>query len=188
MRKKRILFVDDDEQILSTFSQLFEAKGFEVTTAKGGEEAIEYLQNHYFDLVVSDLSMPEVNGMQVLKKAKKQHPEINTIMLTGYGDMTSAIDALRLGADDYILKPCDIDELLLRINRCFEKSEAARKVKLYESILPICMYCKNIRDDSGVKPGKGKWMSIEEYLHFKSHINLSHSCCPACYEIHKDEN
>lgn len=187
MRKKKILLVDDDERILSTFSEIFQIKGYDVTTAGDGAKALQYLREYYFDLVISDLSMPEVNGIQVLKEAKKQNLEISMIMLTGYGDMRSAIEALRLGADDYILKPCNIDELLLRIERCFESSENARKVKLYESLLPVCVYCKNIRDDAGAGPGKGKWMTVEEYIYNKSQVDITHSCCPSCFEKHKDD-
>ena len=119
--------------------------------------------------------MPRIDGISVLKEARKQIPDISMIMLTGFGDMTSAIEALRLGADDYLLKPCDVEELLLRVNRCFEQREINRKVKIYENILPICMYCKDIRDDTGKEHGKGKWQTIEEYLYKKSDIDMSHS-------------
>ena len=125
--------------------------------------------------------------MGVLYEAKKQDPGIGTIILTGYGDMTSAIEALRLGADDYLLKPCDAGELLIRVARCLERQEAFRKIKLYENILPICIYCKNIRDDAGTEPGKGKWLRMEEYLSRKIGTDVSHGCCPVCYETHRDD-
>ncbi|MGK5093417.1 response regulator [Deltaproteobacteria bacterium TL4] len=184
MRPQNILLVDDEESILKSFSKELNHAGYKVTTAVSGEDAISKLTNHHFDLLVTDLAMPGVGGITVLQAAKKQDAEIRAIILTGYGDLTSAIEALRLGADDYLLKPCNIEELLLRIKRCFEKQEAFRKVKLYENILPVCMYCKNIRDDSGTEIGKGKWISMEEYLHLKSGTDVSHGCCPQCFEIY----
>ena len=182
MRNKKILLVDDEESILNSFCKDFENEGYAVTTALSGEEAVTNLQDNHFDLVVTDLAMPGIDGIGVLQEAKKQTPEISSMILTGYGDMISAIEALRLGADDYLLKPCDADELLLRAARCLEKQEAFRKVKLYENILPICMYCKSIRDDTGTEPGKGKWMRMEKYLHIKSGTEVSHTFCPQCRE------
>ena len=101
--------------------------------------------------------------------------------------MATAIEALRLGADDYLLKPCDTDEMLLRVARIFEKQEAFRKVKLYESILPVCMYCKRIRDDSSGNSEAENWMMMEDYLLQKSGTLVSHGCCPACFEKHMDD-
>lgn len=70
--------------------------------------------------------------------------------------------------------------ITIRIERCFEKQEAFRKVKLYGNILPVCMYCKNIRDDAGTQPGKGKWMKMEDYIQSKSETDISHAFCPQC--------
>ncbi len=187
MHNKSILLVDDEESIRNSFGMDLRQDNFDVTLASSGEEAIKLLNDQQFDTVVTDLSMPGLDGIQVLKEAKKLNSLTGVIILTGYGDMTSAIDALRLGADDYLLKPCEPDELILRIERCLEKLSAFQKVKFYENILPVCMYCKNIRDDTGKEPGKGKWLRMEEYIHTKSGTDISHGCCPECYEKHKDD-
>lgn len=176
----KILLVDDEESILRSFTKSFESEGYNVTAAHNGEEGIIHLQKSMFNLVISDLIMPGVDGIAVIKEAREQNPNIGTIILTGYGDMKSAVDALRLGADDYILKPCDADELLIRSQRCIEKRYAFMVNKMYEKLLPICMYCKSIRDDSGAEPGKGKWNRIEEYISHNSGVNFSHACCPEC--------
>lgn len=181
MKSKSILIVDDEEFILNSLRKDLVSENYSVTTALSGEEALKSLHSNHFDLVISDLVMPGIDGIQVLQEAKTIDPETCVIILTGYGDMTSAIAALRVGADDYLLKPCDIDELLLRITRSLEKKEAFRKIKLYEKILPICIYCKNIRDDTGTEPGKGKWMRMEEYIYLKSGTRISHGCCTECY-------
>lgn len=185
MKKNKILLVDDEEIIVKAMKKNFEQEGYEVMTASCGEEAVEMNTSQQFDLIITDLSMPGMNGITVLAEAKKQNPDIGSIILTGYGDMTSAIEALRLGADDYLLKPCDTEELLLRTSRCLKNREAHQKVKFYENILPVCMYCKSIRDDRGVEPGKGKWMKMEEYIHSTSGTDFSHGICPACLEKQK---
>ena len=182
MQNKSILLVDDEEIILNSIGTDLRQENYDVTLATSGEEAVTLLQDSRFDLVVTDLSMSGLDGIQVLKEAKKIHSLTGVIILTGYGDMTSAIDALRLGADDYVLKPCESDELIIRIGRCLEKQEAFQKIKFYENILPVCMYCKSIRDDTGTEPGKGKWMHMEEYLNVKSGTNVSHTFCPQCRE------
>ena len=183
MQNKKILFVDDEENILKSFRKDFEYEGYLVTTALSGEKALEHLQQEHFNVVITDLAMPGIDGLEVLKKAKKLQPDTILIILTGYGDLSSAIEALRLGADDYLLKPCDIDELFLRVQRCLEKQEALQKIRLYENILPICMYCKSIRDDSGAEEtGEARWMSVEEYISSKSGTDFSHGICPNCME------
>ncbi len=187
MCNKRILIVDDEKNILNYCRIDFTHEGYFVTTAENGGEAIGLLENDCFDMLITDLAMPGIGGIDLLRIAKELYPDICSIVLTGYGDMTTAIEALRLGADDYLLKPCDTDELLLRVERCLEKQEAFRKVKLYESILPVCMHCKSIRDDSGTEPGKGDWLRMEDYLHQKSGTDISHGCCPVCLEKYEDD-
>ncbi|KPA17492.1 response regulator receiver protein [Candidatus Magnetomorum sp. HK-1] len=183
---KKIILIDDEESILYSFHKFFSDEGYNVTFCSSGKEGIANLQKSHFDLAIIDLIMPDLEGTLVLKEAKKINSEIGAIILTGYGDMNSAIEALRLGADDYLLKPCDTDELLIRAERCIEKYEALRKIKLYEEILPVCMYCKSFRDDSGTEKGKGKWLSMEDYLLIKKGTSVSHGCCPDCFEKHKD--
>lgn len=180
MRKYSILLVDDDPFILTGVGQNLESEGYQVTTAESGEIALDLLNKSVFDLVISDLVMDKIDGIQVLKKAKKINPETMVIILTGYGDMTSAIDALRLDADDYMLKPCQPDEMNFRVAACLDKLELSRKIKLYERILPICCVCKKIRDDAGREPGTGKWMPVDKYLWKKARLSISSTYCPSC--------
>lgn len=181
MEDKSLLLVDDEQIILDSLGRDLELHDIKVTKATSGEEAIIWLNSSPFDFVITDLIMEGLDGFQVLKEAKKQHPEICVIILTGYGDMVSAIDALRLGADDFLQKPCDSDELLYRLSNCLTKQELQRKVTIYESILPICMYCKKIRDDRGKKRGQGDWFHMEDYFRRISSIDFSYGCCPQCY-------
>lgn len=181
MDKNNILLVDDEAIILRTINKELQADGYEVAMADTGKKGIALLNRYRFDLIVTDLMMEGVDGLQVLKQAKKIDSGLPVIILTGHGDIRSAIDALRLGADDYLLKPCDIEELLFRISGCLEKSAMRKKIKIYEKILPVCSVCKKIRDDADKEPGKGTWMSIEQYLVHKSGVQLSHGYCKDCY-------
>ena len=180
MRKYSILLVDDDPIITAGTGSDLEEKGYEVTTADSGEKAIELLNQSSFDLVITDLVMAPINGIGVLAKSKEINPETMVIILTGFGDMTSAIDALRLDADDYMLKPCEPEEMYFRVSRCLEKLELKRKIEIYEGILPVCCVCKKIRCDSGKGDGTEQWISMEKYIHDKTKVNIKPSNCPEC--------
>lgn len=116
-----ILFADDEMLIRKSFTRELRVEGFAVTPVADGKEAIAELEKRRYDLVITDLMMPDVDGFGVLKHVKQHTPQTGVIILTGYGDIRAAIDALRLGADDFTLKPCEVDELVFRIRRCLEK-------------------------------------------------------------------
>lgn len=183
MKRKTILLVDDETLIVDSLARelTYEDLNFDVAVAGSGEEAIAKISKDSFDLVVTDLLMAKLDGFQVLKAAKRKDPQTMVIILTGFADLQSSIDALRLGADDFLEKPCDTDELLYRMSNCFVKQDLLRKVHLYENILPVCSYCKKIRDDRQGEPGKGKWYGLEEYFSTVQRVNVSHGCCPDCF-------
>jgi len=187
MRKYSILLVDDDPIITKGTGSDLEEKGYEVTTADSGEKAIELLNKSSFDLIITDLVMEPTDGIGVLKKTKEINPETMVIILTGFGDMSSAIDALRLDADDYILKPCEPDEMYFRVSRCLEKLELKRKIKVYEDILPVCCVCKKIRDEEGKEPGTGEWITVESYMWRKAGMSATSTYCPECFQKVKEE-
>jgi DNA-binding response OmpR family regulator len=116
----------------------------------------------------------------VLKRSKEIDPTIIVIILTGYGDMLSAIEALQNQADDYVLKPCESAEMFLRVERCLEKHELARRINLYQKILPICCVCKKIRDDTGRERGRGPWVPVEQFMHEQARLDITSSYCPEC--------
>ena len=187
MRKYAILLVDDEPIITVAIGNALEEKGYKVTTADNGERAVELLNESSFDLVITDLVMTPIDGMEVLKKSKEINPEMMVMILTGFGDMTSAIDALRLGADDYMLKPCEPEEMYFRVSHCLEKLELKRKIKIYENILPVCCVCKSIRDDTGKEPGTGKWTQMENYIRDKGGVGVTSTYCPECAKKAKEE-
>lgn len=130
-----VLLVDDEKLIRNSFSRDLKAEHFTVTAVAGGKEAINALAQGQYDLVITDLMMPDVDGFEVLKTAKKIAPETSVIILTGYGDMRAAIDALRLGADDFTLKPCEIEELIFRIRRCLDKRSLLQRLAMQNTLL-----------------------------------------------------
>jgi len=178
--KYTILLVDDEEIILRFLESALTDKGYAITAVISGEEALNILDNKPFDLVITDLVMAPVDGISVLKKSKQMNPEAAVVSLTGFGDMASAIEALRLNADNYILKPCKPEELFDTVSDCLKKVEFRRKIKLYEKILPVCCMCKKIRDDHGREPGTGEWMSVERYMKDKAKIEVTSTYCPVC--------
>ncbi len=128
MHRKKILLVDDDEIIRAVLTRELNLENYQVESAADGKEAMEILAEQKIDLVVTDLVMPKADGLSLLKYVKDTTPETPVIILTGYAEMSSVIEALQLGADDYQTKPCDRDALLFRISRCLEKQSLLQQL------------------------------------------------------------
>jgi len=120
----RILLVDDEPSILSVLTTLLKAEGYEVVSAVGGEKASDLLGSEEFDLMISDIRMTPMDGMELLKLARRDCPTMSVIMVTAYGSVETAIDALKLGAFDYVTKPFKVDELLITVLRALEYNKA----------------------------------------------------------------
>lgn len=187
MRAYEILLVDDDPIILKAIGTTLEDCGYHVTLAQSGETAIDRIARQEFDLVITDLVMGTVDGIAVLKKAKERNRETMVIILTGYGDMHTAIDALRLDADDYLLKPCEPEELTHKAERCLNQLAMRRRIKVYEDMLAVCCICKKVRDDTGKARGTGEWLSIEEYLLLRAGLKPTSTYCPDCASKTKED-
>lgn len=117
--KKRILVVDDEENARIGLSKLLEKEGFEVESVANGFEALNYLNRQQVNLIVTDINMPEMNGITFLKELNKSFPQSNVIMITAYGGVESYIEAMNLGAFEYINKPIKIDELKSILKKIF---------------------------------------------------------------------
>jgi len=123
MAKMRIMLVDDEERYLQTTKKLIEKKGHEVLTAQSGKEAIEKLKPENIHVVILDVKMPGMDGNETLKVIKALYPLVEVIMLTGHATVDSAIDGLKSGACDYLMKPADIDEIMEKALEAFEKRQ-----------------------------------------------------------------
>jgi len=119
MDKMRIMLVDDEGGFLLTTKRLLERKGMQVTTASSGHEALEKLAGESVHVVILDVKMPGMDGMAVLKAVKSRYPLVQVVMLTGHGTVDSAMEGLRSGATDYLMKPIDIDELIAKAEEAF---------------------------------------------------------------------
>jgi DNA-binding NtrC family response regulator len=116
-----ILIVDDDHKIRSVLSEILEAKGFSSIQASGGKQALELVQKAAPDVILLDLKMPGMDGRATLEELKKIAPDIPVIIITAHGDVPTAVDAIKIGAYDFLLKPPDFDTLLIVVRRAVEK-------------------------------------------------------------------
>ena len=120
----RVLLVDDEPTILNLLNKILAGQGYEVTPASNGEKALELLKTEPFDLMVTDINMTPVNGMELLRESAKSFPNMGVIMLTAYGTVGTAVEAMKEGAFDYITKPFKLDELVLTVQRALEYNNA----------------------------------------------------------------
>jgi DNA-binding NtrC family response regulator len=123
MKEMKIMLVDDEERFLSTTKKLLERKGLQVSTAASGSEALEKLTTENIHVVILDVKMPGMDGIATLKAVKARHPLVEVIMLTGHATVESAVDGLKSGATDYLMKPTDIDELVKKAEEAFAKRQ-----------------------------------------------------------------
>lgn len=106
-----VLLVDDEKELVEHMAERLQTRGFSVDTVLNGESAIEYLKNNQVDVVVLDLQMPGMDGVETLRGIKRLRPEVKVIMLTGHGTIETALEGRREGAEEYLIKPCDIIQL-----------------------------------------------------------------------------
>jgi DNA-binding NtrC family response regulator len=136
--KAKVLLVDDEADFLATLAERLETRGLKVDTATSGEDAVAKAEGEGFDLIILDLSMPGIDGLETLKRIKAKQPEAEIIMLTGQGSIRTSIEAMKLGAEDFLQKPVNITELMDKISEAKDKRMLvlqAKSVKEIEKIL-----------------------------------------------------
>ncbi len=121
--KKSILLVDDEELYLEALATLLIREGYGISTVCSGKEALQSVQKKQYDLVITDMIMPDITGIDVLKKVKSIYPETKVIIITGYGEQESYLESMTLGAYEYLNKPINMPELKKIIGRAFAKPE-----------------------------------------------------------------
>jgi DNA-binding NtrC family response regulator len=112
MAEYRVLLVDDEEEFVSALSERLMLRGIEVDSALNGEDALGRMEEKEFEVVILDVMMPGLSGLEVLRQIKSTHPNTQVILLTGHGATREGIEGMRLGAFDYLIKPVDIEEML----------------------------------------------------------------------------
>lgn len=127
-----LLLVDDDDAFRAVMSGELGRRGFEVITADSGQRALRTLEASQPDVILLDLQLPDISGLEVLRAALEKSPGSEVIMLTGHGTMDTAIESIRMGAFDYVSKPCPLDELEVRIQRALERQALNRRTSVLE--------------------------------------------------------
>ncbi len=130
--KAYILIIDDEAEAAERFSRLLKRHGHRVDAVISGEEGINKVKNEKFDLILLDIKLPGIDGIQTLENIKKIDPEVEVIMVTGYGTMSSVVESMRKGASDYIEKPLDIEKVIFSIEKAFDRRKLKEIVALYE--------------------------------------------------------
>lgn len=121
MRKAKVLLVDDEVSFANNMSRLLTKRGYESTPVTDGVAAIETLKKEPFDVIILDLRMPLMDGMQTLREIKKFAFSSEILILTGHGSVDTAMEAIRMGAYDFVTKPCEVSELVTKIEAAFER-------------------------------------------------------------------
>ena len=145
MSKKRILIVDDDHKVRATISKILKTKGYQIDEASSGKEAIEKALSNDFDIVLLDLMMPTVSGMDVLVELRKSKPKTKEIMMTGFATVNNAVEAIKRGASDYISKPFKAEELDATIRRCLEEARFDMSIKKLDLDFTLSSLSSSIR-------------------------------------------
>ena len=128
MQPFQILIVDDDYASRLLISKILEKENYKLIQSSNGFDAINMMQKESFDLIISDLKMEGMDGIELLQKIKYHDPLISVIILTGHASINSAIEALRLGAVDYLMKPVNADELKIRVKKALERTQLEKRL------------------------------------------------------------
>lgn len=164
MKPSSILMVDDDAAFRHVMSGELRRLGYEVATAASGEEAVQHITSGEYDLVLLDLRLPGMSGLDTLRIINAKAPSTEVIMLTGHGSIDTAIEAIRIGAFDYVVKPCPLDELEVRIQRALERRALRRRANLLER---------------GLTPPNLESSFIGDSPEFRRLLNIVHRVAPS---------
>ena len=141
----RLLLVDDEEDFRTTLANRLKKRKMDVTGAGSGSEAIELVGQRPFDVAIVDVKMPGIDGIETLRQIKQISPLLEVIMLTGHASVESGIEGMKIGAYDYLMKPCNIDDLLLKVGDAYHRKllqeerirQAELKQKAGETARPL---------------------------------------------------
>ena len=193
---RKILLIEDNKGDARLLEEMMHDTGttpFTIIWADRLSSGLKYLKRGGIHLVLLDLGLPDSDGFDTFKAIKESAPDVPIIVMTGLNDEKMAIDAVREGAQDYLVKGQVEGNLLIRAMRyagerkkleaereklIADLQEALAKIKTLKGLLPICSFCKKIRDDQGY------WKQMEVYVRDHSNADFSHSICPECARKH----
>lgn len=190
-----VLYVEDEPLTRAVFARILERVVSNLYQAENGEEGLKLFKMHRPDIVISDVRMPVMDGIEMSRRIKSLESNSKIILTTAHSDASVLLNSIDAGIDKYILKPVDVEILFSALESCAETVTLERKiqeqarekdeliarlqdalenVKRLSGLLPICSSCKKIRDD------KGYWNQIERYIAEHSEAEFSHGICPEC--------
>lgn len=173
----KILAVEDDAVARAVLRRALQKLGHEVIEAKDGREAWASMEAEPVRVIVSDWMMPQLSGLELCRRLRARAGEeyVYFILITANSaDSTNRIEAADAGVDDFLSKPLNVEELWMRLRVAERILQFATQVRLLEELLPICSYCKKIRDDQNY------WQQMESYINERTGSEFSHSVCPDC--------
>lgn len=134
MVKMKLMLVDDEERFLQTTAKMLTRLGYEAVTASSGMECLQKLEQDLIHVVILDVKMPGLDGLETLKRIKQQFPMVEVIMLTGHATAESAVEGLKSGATDYLVKPTDIEALVAKAEAAYQKRvDLESKIRMVEA-------------------------------------------------------
>lgn len=158
----RLLVVDDEKAVRASLKEILEQEGHEVSTAATGQEALAVLADRSIDLILLDLKMEGMDGLQVMQEARRIAPHTVVILLTAYGSLESAVAALRQGAHDYLLKPCSVHEILASVAKGLDVRRQA--LRRHELVTSIEKTVHQLKDGAGSPPSQAEAPQVPRFL------------------------
>lgn len=173
-----IVIAEDDLVTRRLIEKILRDEGHDVTALCTGQEAWAHLERHPVQVIVSDWNMPDMDGLDLCRRVRALQRETYTyfILITAATRNAANIHAaVAAGVDDFLSKPANPVEISMRLHVASRILSYAGQVRQLESLIPICSYCKKVRDDSNL------WQAVDQYLSQQTGRDLSHSICPECY-------
>ena len=137
MAEAKVLLVDDEQEFTEVLSERMKSRGLTVDSATSGGEALDKIKESNYDAIILDLAMPGMDGIETLKKLLKQNPDLQVILLTGHATVDKSVEAVKLGAKDFLEKPADIDKLMAKIKEAKSERMLIVEKKMEEEIQNI---------------------------------------------------
>jgi len=180
----RILIAEDEGVSRVVLGTKLRELGHEVLEAHDGTEAWSIFEKEHPRIIITDWMMPGMDGGELseLVRAQVDQPYTYIIVLTSLSGKGSYLEAMDAGADDFLTKPVDMDELTARLKVAERVLALQTEVQLMQQLLPICMYCKKIRDKEASWEDQANWQDLESYVAQQVGIRLSHGICKECYD------
>ncbi|TAN42716.1 MAG: sigma-54-dependent Fis family transcriptional regulator [Nitrospirae bacterium] len=147
----RILIAEDEEITLNNILDTLQDEGYDVTAAQNGSEALQKLEQGHYDVLITDIKMPGMSGIELLAQTKEKYPETEVIVITGFGSIGSAVDAMKKGAYDYITKPFDLDEVTLRVRKIIDQKTLTKEYRALKTYIGMEKDLSVIARSEGMK-------------------------------------